>query len=130
MKKNFLSIHIFLIGMPGATEWIFILLFIIPLYFIPSIIARKDDSFVGIFLLNLLLGWTLLGWIASFIWAITSANKRQLITIKQNTKTNVVESQQEKLNQLQQLKELLDSGVLTQEEFMQQKSEILSSNIN
>ena len=36
-------------------------------------------------------------------------------------------TQQDKIHQLQQLKELLDNGVLTQEEFIQQKSKILDS---
>lgn len=127
MNQQFSLIHVFLIGIPGGSEWILILLFL-PLYFLPSIIARKGDSFVSIFLVNLLLGWTFLGWIVSLIWAISSIRKKEQIIINNNipeVKTSV--SQQDKLTQLQQLKELLDKGVLTQEEFEQQKSQILSS---
>jgi hypothetical protein len=43
---------------------------IIPLYFLPGIIGRKKRGKVAIFVLNLLLGWTVVGWIAVFIWAI------------------------------------------------------------
>ena len=41
-------------------------------YFLPWIIARgRGASNAGyIALLNLLLGWTVLGWIATFIWAV------------------------------------------------------------
>lgn len=127
MNLQFLHTHIFLIGMPGGSEWIFIFIFFIPLYFLPSIIARNGDSFIGVFLVNLFLGWTLLGWIASLIWALTSTKKRLPIIINNNI--SKVESKQDILNQLQQLKELLDKGVLTQEEFTNQKSEILSSKI-
>lgn len=40
-------------------------------YFIPSIVAkhRKARNCEGIFLLNLFLGWTLLGWVGALIWA-------------------------------------------------------------
>lgn len=43
----------------------------IGLYFVPTIIAwNKDhDNLIGIFFLNLLTGWSLIGWIAAFIWA-------------------------------------------------------------
>ena len=42
------------------------------LYFIPAVIALKRDvQHTGtIVLINVLLGWTILGWIAALIWAI------------------------------------------------------------
>ncbi len=42
-------------------------------YFIPSFIAltRQRDQRLKIFLVNLLTGWTLVGWMAAFIWAVT-----------------------------------------------------------
>jgi len=45
-------------------------------YFFPSIIAwrRGHHQTLAIFLLNLLLGWTLLGWIGALIWAATAIN--------------------------------------------------------
>ncbi len=44
--------------------------FIIVLYFLPSIIGKKNEhpQVGAIFLLNFLLGWTLLGWVASLVW--------------------------------------------------------------
>ena len=131
MNQQFSLMQVFLIGMPGGSEWIFILLsffFLLPLYFLPSIIARKGDSFVSIFFLNFLLGWTLLGWIISLVWAIYSTRNKEPIIINNNIfEAKTAPSQQDKLNHLQQLKELLDKGVLTQKEFEQQKSQILSS---
>lgn len=40
-------------------------------YFLPSIIAlaRSKRDTLAIFLLNLFLGWTLIGWIVALIWA-------------------------------------------------------------
>jgi hypothetical protein len=44
----------------------------IVIYIIPSILAQKKKNQLGIVLLNILLGWTVLGWIASLIWAATA----------------------------------------------------------
>lgn len=50
----------------------------VALYFLPWLVAlgRSNRNTVGIFILNLLTGWTLLGWVASFIWAFVGENKR------------------------------------------------------
>jgi Superinfection immunity protein len=42
------------------------------LYFLPSIMGRDKRDFAGIFLVNLLLGWTLVGWVVAFLWACGS----------------------------------------------------------
>ena len=41
-------------------------------YFLPSLIAflRQHKNKLAIFLLNLLLGWTALGWVGSIIWSV------------------------------------------------------------
>jgi hypothetical protein len=49
----------------------FFLIFCGVLYFLPSIIAHDKRSFGGIFLLNLFLGWTVIGWIIALILACT-----------------------------------------------------------
>lgn len=41
-------------------------------YFLPSIIGRNKRNFGAIFALNLLLGWTFIGWIIALIWALSS----------------------------------------------------------
>jgi hypothetical protein len=45
----------------------------IALYLLPAIVAaaRKHPSGWAIFILNLLLGWTVLGWIIALIWSAT-----------------------------------------------------------
>jgi len=42
------------------------------LYFLPAVIAflRKHKNKLAILLLNFLLGWTALGWVASLIWSV------------------------------------------------------------
>lgn len=46
-------------------------------YFIPSLIARKKEHvhFVPILILNLFLGWSVLGWFAALIWVFTKTSK-------------------------------------------------------
>jgi hypothetical protein len=41
-------------------------------YFIPTIIAHNKNhrNFNAILILNIVLGWTLLGWIVALIWAV------------------------------------------------------------
>lgn len=41
----------------------------IAIYFIPTIAGWKTKNASAIFLLNLLLGWTIIGWIGALIWA-------------------------------------------------------------
>jgi hypothetical protein len=49
-----------------------LVLFLIALYFLPSIIAfaRRMKNCWSVFFLNLFLGWTMIGWIASLCWSV------------------------------------------------------------
>jgi hypothetical protein len=40
-------------------------------YFLPTIVALhwRHPSTLGIFILNLFLGWSVVGWVASLVWA-------------------------------------------------------------
>ena len=51
----------------------------IALYFLPSIIAHNKTNFGGVFVLNLLLGWTLVGWIIALIWALGGDSQRVVL---------------------------------------------------
>lgn len=58
------------------------ILFGIAMYFLPAIVAhhRQHVSFGAILLVNLLLGWSVVGWIVCFAWAC-SGNTRQQVVI-------------------------------------------------
>ena len=45
-------------------------------YFIPAIVASKRNhrNATPIFILNLFLGWMLLGWVGALVWAFMSDN--------------------------------------------------------
>lgn len=51
----------------------------VPLYFLPAFLARNKRQFVPILLLNIFLGWTLLGWVGTLIWAIADQPKESLL---------------------------------------------------
>jgi hypothetical protein len=42
------------------------------MYFLPSIVAlaRSKRDLLAIFLLNLFLGWSVIGWIVALVWAV------------------------------------------------------------
>ena len=42
------------------------------IYFVPSIAGWKTKGANGIIVLNIFLGWTIIGWIAALIWAVQS----------------------------------------------------------
>ncbi|HUJ31370.1 MAG TPA: superinfection immunity protein [Candidatus Acidoferrum sp.] len=51
------------------------------LYFLPTIIAHNKRDFVGIFVVNLLFGWTIIGWIIAMIWACASEVKPHVLVV-------------------------------------------------
>ncbi|QEC46057.1 superinfection immunity protein [Pseudobacter ginsenosidimutans] len=132
--------------MPGGTEWL-LLLIGLPLYFLPTIIAatRHHQATIGVFFLNLFLGWTFLGWIAALIWAFSYGSRATQTVIVNNSSQPYSQAdnpnfssqpqsdssqkqsgtQQEKIDQLRQYKQLLDEGVITNDEFNKQKEIIL-----
>jgi hypothetical protein len=63
----------------SVSWWHFIILLLIALlYLLPTIIAygRSHINWIPICALNILAGWTFLGWIGAFVWSLTaSANK-------------------------------------------------------
>ena len=58
---------------PGLGEWLILLVPLLLIsYFIPFLVAvgRKHRFTTAIGLINLLLGWTVVGWLAAMIWAV------------------------------------------------------------
>ncbi len=53
------------------------------LYFLPTIIAfiRKKENKISILVLNFFLGWTLIGWVLSLVWALAVDKTPQTITV-------------------------------------------------
>lgn len=51
-----------------------ILLLLLPVYLVPLIVAavRRSQSLAGIAMVNILLGWSLIGWVGALVWALVS----------------------------------------------------------
>ena len=57
--------------LPSAPEAAIFLLFIgLPLYFLPAIIGRKKRNARALLALNVLAGWTFIGWVGALVWAL------------------------------------------------------------
>ena len=53
---------------------ILIVIVLVLVYFLPSVVAysRAHKNKVAIFFLNLLAGWTFVGWVAAFVWIVAN----------------------------------------------------------
>lgn len=93
--------------------------FILFFYFMPSIIGRNKRNSLSIFLLNLFLGWTFIGWIVAIIWACSSDSPPIIIN---NTQPQTFS----KIEQLERLAHMHKNGVLSDDEFQKEKSKLLA----
>ncbi len=95
-------------------------------YFIPSIIAlmRGKSNTVAIIALNLFLGWSIVGWVVSLVWSLSSEVSPARIVVNQPLQ----KTKEDGIDKLTKLKKLLDEGAITQDEFDQQKAVLLKSN--
>ncbi|OOQ61129.1 superinfection immunity protein [Mucilaginibacter pedocola] len=110
----------------GAPELILILVVLLltfPLYFLPSILGRKKHNSTSIFLLNLFLGWTAVGWIVALIWALSNDAPPVIFN---NIPPPQAPREKSKADELTKLARLHSDGVLTQEEFDTEKRKLLS----
>ena len=55
---------------PTMPEQVVVFVLGIPIYFLPAILGRRKRNARALFVLNLLLGWTFLGWVGALIWAL------------------------------------------------------------
>lgn len=69
----------------GGASFIGAIALIALFYFIPTVIAmlRRHRQAGPIAALNILLGWTVIGWIGSFIWSLTTPAPPQTIIVNQ-----------------------------------------------
>lgn len=70
----------------GTTQLILILI-AVPIYFFPAILGRQKNNFRSIFLFNLLLGWTLVGWVI----ALRRALSKEVLPVYLNKTPSVSE---------------------------------------
>jgi hypothetical protein len=59
------------------------------LYFIPALVGKNKRNAGSIFLLNLLAGWTIIGWIGALIWAASKDPQPATVVVTQAAPTPV-----------------------------------------
>lgn len=92
-------------------------------YFLPTIIAilSGKNNAIAIGALNFFLGWTLLGWVVSLVWSLSSESKNQQVIISQRYPGK----NEDGFDKLSKLKKLLDENAITREEYESEKRKIL-----
>jgi len=70
-------------ALSGLVILVFLVVAVVGLgiYFVPTIIAfaRKKSNKVAIFALNLFLGWSLVGWVVSLVWALSEDQRPTIV---------------------------------------------------
>jgi len=85
------------------------------IYFIPSLLKKNKEAQLRIFVLNLFLGWTLIGWVVALIWALGEEKPKQ----------KPISANGNIADELAKLADLRDKGILTNEEFNHKKNQLL-----
>jgi predicted membrane channel-forming protein YqfA (hemolysin III family) len=79
---------------PNLVTGFFVLLgALVVVYFIPTLVAsfRERRNTTAIFVLNLFLGWTLLGWVAALVWAFVDDRSTEVHDVRSSPKPPLIE---------------------------------------
>lgn len=92
------------------------------IYFLPTFVAAKrgHPNGTSIFLLDLFLGWSLIGWVVALVWSASAFKVDE-----QPSLSEISPTEEDRLQNLQKLAALKDSGHLTAEEFESEKAKLL-----
>ncbi len=93
------------------------------LYFLPTIVAhsRNHPSFLAIFIVNLLLAWSLIGWVVALVWSFADL---RVVFLRTDENFGGAKSEVEAI---EKLAELRDRGIITEQEFNAKKKRILEN---
>lgn len=109
--------------MVGYPELILLFIWLsitMPIYLLPSILAREKNNFTSVLLLNVLLGWTVIGWVVSLIWALKT-EKDPLRSYKLNTHNCCPKIEAE----VTKLRNLFRAGVITKDDYHNETRKII-----
>jgi len=90
-------------------------------YFLPSWLGTGKRNSTSIFLLNLLLGWTLVGWVVALVWATTKeAEQAPPATPIPSPPSQPAPLPADPQVAMARLRDLRDRGIISQEVFLQE----------
>jgi len=97
-----------------------VMLLLVVVYFLPAIVAgmRSHHSAGAIFVLNLLLGWTLLGWVVALVWAFTRPTPSHTVLLQSRDIEPSV------ADEIRKLADLKSEGYITDDDFNKRKAEL------
>ena len=67
------------VPLEGLVMFVGIAVFGVLIYFAPTAVAKDKPHFTGVLLVNLLCGWTVIGWVAALIWAYSGAAPSEFV---------------------------------------------------
>ncbi|VVM54712.1 hypothetical protein PS684_00107 [Pseudomonas fluorescens] len=93
-------------------------------YFLPSFNAfsRKHPDRWPIFMLDLFLGWTIIGWVVSLVWSVSPITSADTTRVQPQP-----QSEEDKYQKLERIGSLKEKGLLTESEFEAEKAKLLQS---
>jgi len=106
----------------GAVAGILAFILVAMLYFLPTILGWNKRNVVAIFILNLLLGWSVIGWIVALIWALAKDSTTTVVVNNNNGAGNGTGQVTDELTRLDGLRQ---RGVINDGEFDLQKKRLL-----
>ena len=103
-------------------------LFVLAIYFIPTIVAifGRHRRWLMIGLVNLLFGWTVIGWFVALALLATRRADPRPIPAPPLPPPAPTPSRPTRTDELERLASLHDRGVLTDDEFAAEKAKVLS----
>jgi ABC-type sugar transport system permease subunit len=114
---------------------VFLIIFCIFIYFLPAIVGCKKQNAYSIFLLNLFLGFTVIGWVVALVWAYTKDPEPKTIIINNDSKSPsqkavdvndiIVEKKRGLYKDLESIKSLFDQNIISEEAYNQQRDSLL-----
>ena len=82
-------------------------IFSLIIYFLPSIVAnyREIEKQAGVFVVNLFLGWTLIGWVVALTWAVSGEKPK-----KPDDKTAIADKNRPNISETSKLVRAINEG--------------------
>src|ERR1700677_1482363 len=114
-------------------DTVFLIIFCIFIYFLPAIVGCKKQNAYSIFLLNLFLGFTVIGWVVALVWAYTKDPKTIVINNDfknasqkaSNASDLLIEKKRGLYKDLESIKSLFDQNIISEEAYNEQKDSLL-----
>ncbi|WP_062390960.1 superinfection immunity protein [Pseudomonas abietaniphila] len=94
------------------------------IYFLPTINAkgRKHPNAPAIFLLNLFLGWTLVGWVVALVWSASAISDGS-----KPSAPSVAAPAIDRYAQLEKIASMKERGLISEEEYQAEKTRLLQN---